>query len=179
MQFIPFQDTDEFYTALVDLRNPLEPEDKLTFELIRKEDQELKTENHLNRFFGEMDNQFISSGSYWHSLTLSDGPYQFSVKVHPDYQNGHIPGQMQDFLLSQIEEADPALIVSEAKEDEIYLTKLLEDANFNLKMRFPRSQLDCLVFNAAKYDSLNELLDRQGLEFVTLTEVMGRDPDWQ
>ena len=45
-------------------------------------------------------------------------------------------------------------------------------------MRFPRSQLDCLDFEATQYESLNEQLVLQGIEFVTLTDVMGRDPDW-
>ena len=41
MKFIPFQDTSKFYTALVNLRSLLEPEDKLTVDLVRKEDQEV------------------------------------------------------------------------------------------------------------------------------------------
>ena len=126
-----------------------------------------------------MDNQIISSGAYWHSSLSNYSTCHFSVKVHPDHQNGPFAGQMQAYLLSRIEEIDPAVIVSEAKEDETYLTNLPEVADFELKMRFPRSQLDCLDFEVTQYEFLNEQLVLQGIEFVTLTDVMGRDPDWK
>ena len=72
-----FQDTSKFYTALVNRRSLLEPEDKLTVDLVRKEDQELKMENHLKRFLGEVDNQIISSGAYWHSSLSNIAPVIF------------------------------------------------------------------------------------------------------
>jgi RimJ/RimL family protein N-acetyltransferase len=101
------------------------------------------------------------------------------MSVHPDLQNGCQPDQIHSYLLSKIEEKKPAVIISEAKENERYRIRLLEDSKFKLKMRFPRSQLNVTDFDTSAYDDLGSGLALQGIEFVTLTDVMKIDPNWQ
>jgi GNAT superfamily N-acetyltransferase len=179
MKIQPLQDTNEDYAALVDLRRLLEPEDQLTIDLLRDEDREFAAENQVVRVLGKLDNQLIASGVCWHSSLSANEPFHFSFHVHPDYQNGSVPGQMQGYLLSRIERSQPAAIVSEAKENELYRTRLLEDSNFELKMRLPRSQLDVIRFDTAAYNDLMAQLVHQGFEFITLTDALKRDSNWQ
>jgi GNAT superfamily N-acetyltransferase len=134
---------------------------------------------HLVRVFGELDNQIVASGVDWHSTSPADEPYQFSFYVHPDFQKSHVPGQMHNYLISQIERSRPIAIVSEAKENELYRTRLLEESNFVMKMRFPRSQLDVMSFDTTAYNDLMAKTVQQGIEFITLTDAMEGDPSWQ
>ena len=179
MNIRPFQSTDTDYSALLAIHRLLRPEEQLTKEILRKRDEEFSANNEFVRILGEIDNQIVAHGAYWHSSSSTDEPYQFSVFVHPDYQNGRVSSLMQNYLLSRIEENQPTVIVSEPIENERYLTQLLEDSNFELKMRFPRSQLNVKTFDATDYDDLRIQLLYQGIEFITLSDVIKMDSNWQ
>ena len=179
MNIRPFQSTDRDYAALLAIHTLLQPEDQLTVEMLRKQDEEFSANHAFARILGEVDNQIVAHGAYWHASNEADEPHQFSLFVRPDYQNGRLPGLMQTYLLSKIAEQQPAVIASEAKEDERYRMDLLEVDNFKLKMRFPRSQLQVELFDVTVYDDLMAQLGQQGIEFVTLTDVMQRDSNWQ
>jgi mycothiol synthase len=179
MNIRPFQSTNKDYAALLAIHKLLQPEDQLTVEMLRNQDDEFSANHAFVRILGEADNQIVAHGAYWHSSVAADEPHQFSLFVHPDYQNGRLPGLMQTYLLSKIAEQQPAVIASEAKEDEKYRTHLLEAANFKLKMRFPRSQLNVALFDGIVYDNLIAQLGQQGIAFITLTDVMQRDSNWQ
>lgn len=140
---------------------------------------EVETEHLLMRVLGVQNDQIVASGAYWYPSNDVTGKFQFSMYVHPDLQNSHQPGQIHGYLLSKIEEKKPAVIISEAKENEKYRIRLLEDSKFELKMRFPRSQLNITDFDTSVYDDLGSELTLQGIEFVTLTDVMENDPNWQ
>jgi GNAT superfamily N-acetyltransferase len=161
MNIRPFQSTNKDYAALLAIHKLLQPEDQLTVEMLRNQDDEFSANHAFVRILGEVDNQIVAHGAYWHSFLAADEPYQFSLFVHPDYQNGRLPGLMQTYLLSKIAEQQPAVIASEAKEDEKYRTHLLEAANFKLKMRFSRSQLQVEMFDVTVYDDLIAQLGQQ------------------
>jgi hypothetical protein len=175
----PFTNTDEECAALIRLNALLEPEDQMTIDLLRDEDKEVEAEHQLMRVLGVLNDQIVASGAYWYPSNDIHGKFQFSMSVHPDLQKSHFPGQIHRYLLSKIEDSYPAVIVSEAKENERYLIRLLEDSKFELKMRFPRSQLNVPDFDTSAYDDLVSGKTIRGIEFVTLTDVMKTDPNWQ
>jgi GNAT superfamily N-acetyltransferase len=179
MQIEAFQPTDENYAALVRLRQLLEPGIQPTVALLREEDHDLDTENQVVRAVGKVADEIVASGLYWQSSHSADKSHHFGFSVHPAYQAGRIPAQMHDYLVGRIEQDQPVAIVSQTKEDDRYRTQLLEAANFELKMRFPRSQLDVTLVGAAAYDHLLPQLAQQGIQFTTLTSVMANDPAWQ
>lgn len=179
MKITPFQYTDEAYAALIELRCTIEPGEQLTVELLRKEDQELSAGNQVIRVVGEINQHIIAKGSYWFSKTSADEPVQFDYSVHPDFQEGPIPSQMHNYLLSELDVSKAEAIVSEAKENETYRTRLLEESKFELKLRFPRSQLDVSSLEPGKFLDLMSGFEQQEIEYTKLTNVMEMDPNWQ
>ncbi len=174
-----FHDTDEEYTAMIELSTLLDPEVHLTIDLLRADEREFTAKNQVTRVLGKVANQIVASGVYWHSAVAADQPYYFNFSVHPAYQESDIPQQMHTYLLASIEQAQPIAIVCQAKEDERYRTRLLEAAQFERKMRFPRSHLDVTQVNTQTYARQMAQLADQGIDFITLTDAMKADANWQ
>ena len=179
MKIRPFQTTDADYKAIIAIHNLLQPARQYTISFLRQEDEDFASSYQFTRVIGEVEDRVIAHGVYWHSNSANSEPHQFSLFVHPDFQESDVPSQLQTYLLSKIEAMQPTAIASEPKEDERYRVKLLEEANFELTMRFPRSQLDVNKFDTAVYEHLFTNLKQKGIECVTLTEVIRQDEDWQ
>jgi len=179
MKIYPFPDTDEAYADLLALRSLLDPEVHLTIDLLRAEAQEMVTGNAVTRVLGSIEDRVVASGGYWHSTRTADGPYSFNFSVHPAYQTADVPAQMHRYLLASMAQAHPTAIVSQVTEDAHYRVRLLEADHFALKMRFPRARLPVMSVETAAYAEQLIQLAAQGIEFVTLRDMMKADADWQ
>ncbi len=177
LTFRPFQSTDQDYLALIELNKLRNPGEQLTLEIARQEDAEFHDEFTAVRVLGELDVQVVARGDYWHEP--SSRQIHFAVYVIPAWQETAVPDQMHRYLLAEIAKHQPQKVVSEPPENERFRIKLLEADGFELLMRFPRSSLDVQQVNLADYDSVLETVQRQGIRFVTLTDVMQADPNWQ
>ncbi|MCB0095065.1 MAG: GNAT family N-acetyltransferase [Caldilineaceae bacterium] len=180
MHIRPFHNTEEECTGLIELRKILEPERVLTIALLREQYAELENwGNIVGRYIGEVDGQIVASGSHWHSAKSPARTANFALQVRPDHQNGPLPAQMQDYLLSALRPYQPPAFASEPHEGEVYRVQLLERAGFEPIMRFPRSQVDVTTFDNAAYAHLPDHLRTQHIDIVTLTDIMQSDPAWR
>ena len=122
-------------------------------------------------------------GISWRGATIIisqiRGIIVFAIYVIPDWQETAVPAQMHHYLLTEIAKHQPQKAISEPPENETFRTKLLEADGFELLMRFPRSSLDVQQVNLADYESVLESVRQQSIRFVTLTDVMSSDPNWQ
>jgi GNAT superfamily N-acetyltransferase len=81
----PFHATNKDYAALLAIHALLQPEDQLTVEMLRKQDEEFSANHAFVRILGEVDNQIVTYGAYWRSSIAADEPHQFSWFAHPEY----------------------------------------------------------------------------------------------
>jgi GNAT superfamily N-acetyltransferase len=175
----PFSNKDEDFTALVAINEVLEPDEQLTVALLRQSDEAYIAQyGLLVRCLAEVDDGIAGSGLYFRSEDDED-TLLFSMHVHPDFQESQVPAEIQNYLLAQMKSHEPQKIAAQPKEDQMYRIRLLEEADFELKMRFPRSQLDVNEFDYSRYVDIMNRLKAQGIELVTLTDVMTSDLDWQ
>ena len=126
MDIRSFQSTSTDNTAIFEIYKLLNPQEQLTIELFQKQDSESFEDNEFVRVVGEITNKIVGYGSYWHSPSDSDETYRFAIAVHPNYQDSDMPKLMHNHLLSQLAKVNASIIVSEPKEDEKHLTKLLQ-----------------------------------------------------
>ncbi|WP_420628892.1 GNAT family N-acetyltransferase [Candidatus Leptofilum sp.] len=173
----PFQPTDHDYNALIQMNRFRNPDDQVTVAVLRREDSEFFKEYTAVRVLGELDGDIVARGSYYYKS--GSNQVHFALYVLPEWQETAVPAQMHRYLLAEIGKLQPTKIVSEPPENETFRTKLLEADGFELMMRFPRSSLDVRQVQLADYESLLENVRQQGIRFVTLTDVMQADPDWQ
>lgn len=175
----PFNKTDEDFAALIAINELLEPAEKLTIEMLRRSDEYyIEAYGFLTRYMVEVDGRVVGSGLYFPSED-DKNTLIFSMHIQPDFQATDVPAQLQAFLLNQIDAHHPQKVAAEPREDHPYRVRLLEDAGFKLLMRFPRSQMDVTDFDATSYQPIFDRLRAQAVTFVTLTDIMQSDPDWQ
>ncbi len=132
----------------------------------------------LERFVAEENGRIVGGGLFFSSEDSKE-MLIFSMHIHPDYQNGDLPTQMQTYLLTEIDKRQPIKIAAEPLEDQTYRVQLLGPAGFELIMRFPRSQLDVTGVEVGAYTAVIDKLEQQSIQFATLTERMEVDPNWQ
>ncbi|MCA9942147.1 MAG: hypothetical protein KC449_01635 [Anaerolineales bacterium] len=173
----PFQATDHDYTALIQMNQFRNPDEQLTLDIVRLEDAEFQEEFTAVRVLGELDGQVVAQGSHYHKPGSKQ--IQFALYVVPAWQETAVPAQMHNYLLAEIAKMQPEKVVSEPPENETFRTRLLEADDFQLLMRFPRSSLDVGQVNLDDYAGVLQTVQQQGIRFVTLTDVMASDPEWQ
>ena len=173
----PFQPNAHDYNALIHLNTFRNPAEVVTVEILRQEDKEFAGEYTAVRVLGEIEGQVVARGDHWHEPGATQ--HHFAIYVVPDWQETAVPPQMHRCLLDEIAKLQPAKIVSEPPENETFRTKLLAADGFDLLMRFPRSSLDVRQVRLAEYEQLLDAVQQQGIRFVTLTDVMQSDPNWQ
>ncbi|MCB8948496.1 MAG: GNAT family N-acetyltransferase [Ardenticatenaceae bacterium] len=173
----PFHPTDDDYNALIQMNQFRNPDEQLTVEILRLEDAEFFAEFTAVRFLGEIDGQVVAQGSHYHEPGSKQ--VQFALYVVPAWQETAVPAHMHRYLLDEITQLQPEKIVSEPPENETFRTQLLEADGFDLLMRFPRSSLAVHQVQLADYADVLTTVQQQGIRFVTLTDVMQTDPNWQ
>ncbi len=175
----PFSNTDEDYASLVDINKVLEPEERLTVEMLRRSDEGYRSGHlFLERYMAEVDGRVAGSGLIFPAED-NRNILVFSMHIHPDFQAGEVPARMQNYLLAQMQHYRPHKFAAEPREDQTYRVRLLAEAGFAQIMRFPRSRLDASRFDPAPYQAVFETLGQQGIKLVTLTDVMQSDANWQ
>ncbi len=177
LQIRPFQPNDHDYKALIHLNTFRNPAEVVTVEIFRQEDKEFAGEFTAVRVLGEIEGQVVACGDYWHEP--GSRQLHFALYVVPVWQETAVPAQMHRYLLAEIEKLQPKKIVSEPKEDEAFRIQLLAADGFQFLMRFPRSSLDVNQVQAADHEPVLDAVRQQGIRFVTLTDVMTADPQWQ
>jgi hypothetical protein len=65
MNIRPFQSTDKDYAALLTIHKLLQPEDQLTVEMLRKQDEEFSANHAFARILGAVDNQIVAHTPLW------------------------------------------------------------------------------------------------------------------
>lgn len=176
MEIRPFQATDEQYNDILAIHREVRSEEQLTVTMMRQNDDGVET---LVRFLCEENGSTVAHGAYSREWGDEENGYRFSLFALPEWQNGRVPAQLQAHLLNELKGHNPTKIISEPTEDETYRTKLLEEAGFELKMRFPRSQLRVAQFNTADYNHFVHQFANQNIRLTTLADVMETDPNWQ
>jgi hypothetical protein len=63
MNIRPFQSTNKDYAALLAIHKLPQPEDQLTVEMLRKQDEEFSANHAFARILGEVDNQIVAHGA--------------------------------------------------------------------------------------------------------------------
>ncbi|WP_420641137.1 GNAT family N-acetyltransferase [Candidatus Leptofilum sp.] len=173
----PFQPTNDDYNALIQMNRFRNPDEQLTVAILRQDDAAFFDEFTAVRVLGELGGQVVARGTHYHKPGAKQ--VQFALYVLPDWQETAVPTQMHRYLLAEIARLQPTKIVSEPPENETFRTKLLEADDFKLMMRFPRSALDVRQVRLADYEAMMASVREQGIRFVTLTDVMQADPEWQ
>jgi mycothiol synthase len=174
-----FDQSEDDFAALVAINQVLEPEEQLTIPVLRRSDEEFIAQyGLLIRFIAVVEKRIAGSGLFFPD-EYDRETLVFSMHIHPDYQESEVPTRIQKHLLSQMCAYKPLRYGSKPREDQTYRVRLLEADGFELKMCYLRSQLDVAEFDIREHEHIFTLVREQGIELVTLVDVMQSDPNWK
>ncbi len=136
---------------------------------------------YWNRLAIEKDGQIIGSCGYnevWWNTEVDQ--YHMGGTVHPDHQQQGIGTAAYHHVLGILQrERKVASVVIDSREDKPGALKIVEREGYRLISRGPRSELQVETFDRPRFAPLLEKLQREGIRFTTVRELMTADPDWQ
>ncbi|NJN81922.1 MAG: GNAT family N-acetyltransferase [Caldilineaceae bacterium] len=178
----PFEPTDAEYESVVAVYNAAWPDDPSTVENWKHNDTHRDPQYLHRRFVIENQAKLVATGSFYEiSWSHQPGKYGVDVTIHPSYAADGLERLFYDFAMDQLfaREPRPVKFVSDAREDQPDRIEFLQQNGFAQTMRYPRSELDINEFDPAPFEGIMEKLRGEGIEIVTLTELISRDPDWK
>ena len=178
--FRPFRNTDSEYEAIVSIENANMPDSPFLASEYRHYDEAWDRNYMHERIVVAQNGRVVAFATYgqpWWSY--SEGKFFFSIAVHPDQHQDGLQAGLFAAVRSALKDRDPALLVSEVREDQGYLVDLLEGQGFEAVMRFPNSALDTRRFDAARFEPVCERVRRAGIRVDSLRDVAAKDSDWQ
>jgi mycothiol synthase len=176
----PFEPTDAEYVAYAALQQAILPEYHDTVEEWKHRDEARNPKFLFRRFVVDVDGRMVAVGTYgepWWSQR--PGKYHVEVLVHPNYRRRGIGTALYDYLLGFVNELDPDLIISQAREDQADGLRFLAKRGFEPVMRYVVSHLDVPTFDPALFAGIVARVEKLGIQILPLTEVATIDDDWK
>ncbi len=171
-----FEETD--YESIVVIHNAVWPENPVTVDLFRWFDSVNDPQYAFQRTIVEKDGQVVAHGIYREpSWTYRPGKWYITAEVHPDCQRQGIGRFWYQQVMDTLKPHDPALIITETRENQLGAIAFLEKLGFRQEMRNPVSLLDVQAFDPSQFADAAERMRQHGIEARPLTELMESDPN--
>lgn len=178
IQIRPFNPTDAEYEAILRLRNTIQPDNPSTVAIWRHWDDQRNPDEIFRRFVVEADSWLLAYGHVGETATR-DGTFFIEAHIHPNHQGGGLTRQLYDHLLTAVLSHQPRRILTQIRENETMKLHWLSQNGFRQGNRYPVSHLDVARFDLAPFTAVLDKVTTQGIEIISLPDLMPRQPDWQ
>ncbi len=168
------------YSRVVAINNAIDPDFPESADSWRHWDLNRDPQYLFRRYVVEQDDEMVAYGSYGHlDWAYHPDRYYIWVGVHPDEQGKGYGRALWDYLRQQLDERQPAELVTFTRENRPRALDFLQKRGFMLRMREQMSRIDLQTFDPAPFAEKIAAAERAGIRVVTLAELMQRDPDWK
>lgn len=173
-----FAPSDSEYTAILNLRNAIQPDNPSTVTIWRHWDDARHPDEVFQRFVAEADGRLLAYGNI-SETGAKDGTFFIEAHIHPTHRGGSLTRRLYDHLMTAVLPHQPRRILTQIRETETMKLHWLSQNGFRQGNRYPVSHLDAARFDPAPYTAVLESVAAQGIEIISLTDLAPRDPDWQ
>lgn len=130
----------------------------------------------------ELDSTTVAIAGYaeW-PWWYEEGRYVFNIGVHPDYRRQGIGGQLYNYLLENLAQAEPKgrLLMVKCWEDAPDSIRFLSQRGFQQTGGDRSSLLDVTSFDSTRFANVVEHVRQQRIEIISYGEMVERIPDYQ
>jgi GNAT superfamily N-acetyltransferase len=178
-----FNPIDDEYAAIVAIYNAVWPDERQhSVEMWRDNDDEWPATALHQRYVAEYDGRIVGMGACWEQYWQHQpGTVHIDFHVHPDHGGGGVDELLYniilDFLLGQT--PPPKILATRAREDRLESARFLQERGFTPVMRSPKASLKVADFDVQCFQSLRGKLAAQGIDILTLSELIARDVNWK
>ncbi len=169
----PFTPND--YQAVANLENSVFTDEFFTAQSITDDDERRPAHIKHQRFMVWNEQQPVAYAEYFQDVgQYHPQRFRFWGVVKPEFQRRGIGAELFETLNSATIEFNPIGIVSSNREDKFGLD-FLKARGFTEKMRTWENRIDVASFKAAPYLHLHSELEQQGIELLTLEQILSQE----
>lgn len=170
--------TTDDYAAVVAVHNAVLPDHSETEEEWRQWDGMRAAHCICDRYLIEQDRQVVGYGHIhqWQGM-YHPRKFHIDIKVAPAAQGRGLGARMYRHLQERLAAHDAILARAEVREDIEAGMAFVRGRGFAEEMRTWESRLDIQAFDPARFAGHEERVLAQGVEIITLRELIDRDPD--
>jgi len=175
----PFQETDEEYQAITAIWNAaVRPDLPRPEQDFREFDASLKPEQLYQRLIGRLDDRVVALAHYGRDQwTAGADKYFLDFYVDPRFETEELDEQLFGYLEGVLRAHAPAILTSQARENQETKIRLLEREGFQMVLRELRSLLDVAAFNGNAFQWTAKMLAERGLRIISVDSWLERGPE--
>ena len=120
----------------------------------------------------------VYSETWWNA---NEDEYRLMVVTHPDHRNNGYASQFYEFTLSNLasDRGKISQLRTGTHEDQTQSISFLENRGFELKDRYPRSELDLTDYNNHLLPKYQARMAEHGIKICSLADLIPIDDQWQ
>jgi GNAT superfamily N-acetyltransferase len=175
----PFRGTDEDYDALVRIDRVAWPDEPVSAESLRFDDEEWEDDQFHERVFAEVDGEPVAYAQYSETpWAYEPGKYFLKLMVRPAFQRQGIGGMLYAHVEALLLNRGARLLTATTRESLSDAVRFLTRRGFRQVIRELESRLDVHAFDRGAFEPALEAVRASGVDIVTIAALRETDPDW-
>lgn len=177
----PFMGTDQEYETMSAISYAVWPDHPTTVEEYKHTDKTWNHEKYLfQRVIVWLNGKAVGAGSYYEpAWTYRPGKYYVEIEVHPDYQGRGLGKVWYRYVMDKLAERGADTIIITTREDKPRSIRFLQDREYKMIMREPRSELYVPSFDFEAFAWTDQKMTQEGIALVSLAELAEHDTNWK
>ena len=172
------QFTTADYQTIADLENSVFTDEFFTGQGIEDDEKRLPDYIKQQRFVAWQDGIAVGFGQFSQDAwQYHPNRFRFWILVRPEYQRLGIGAKLWDAVFGAVQVHSPIGYLSSVREDKFGL-EFLKTRGFSEKMRTWENRIDLRQFDASPYQHLPAELEQQGIQILSLEQLMQQHADY-
>lgn len=178
MQIRPFQPTPEEYTAVIALRNTINPDNPSSVEIWQHWDDNRPADLVFERWVMVKEGALVGYGLMGETAVAS-GTFYLESHIHPAYQGGGLTARLYNHLQTRALTYQPQRLYANIRENQTQKLAWLSHHGFQMGKRYPVSHLNVTNFDPTPFAQLRARVAASGIQIIGLDALAPHDPLWQ
>lgn len=178
--FRAFDYSDQDYETYTSIWNAVWVGDEQTPAEFKHDDTTRDEKKYHHRVMGQVNGRIVGVGIYCETWWFDNpGGYHVTFNTHPDYCQQGLASAYFKYALNILQQRGQINdIETFTREDKPEAIRFLERRGFKQKMRYARSELAVQQFDPSRFTDKIETAQANGIELVTVAELMAQDDHW-
>lgn len=168
-----FQVTDDDYALIATMASQITPQHARTGDSIRREDDEIEDQYHMQRYIIEHDGEPVGNGIVQHTHWMHHpNRFYIYVEVLPTHRQQGAGTALYEHMLASIKALEPRELYTSTLGNHTDAIRYIEKAGFEEVLREWESRLDPTDYDFSSYAGLAEKLSEQGITVQSWSEII-------
>ncbi len=174
----PFNPSPAEYEAIVQVYNSDYPNEAGSASQWRHWDEHRDPKRMFSRYVMEHGGEIVGYG-FSMRVDPAANKFRFAIYLFPRWRTPDVIDAFYRYIVAQCVQHAPAALICRTMEDHSTKNAWLIENGFEEVMRYPRSILPLVGFDATLFSDVEARIAAAGIEIISVAELATREPDWQ